>query len=79
MKLLILQPNRTLFNGDVEYVTLPGKKGLFSLLPGHAPLISTLNKGELRYLKLNKETPESLSINGGVIKIKKDLITVCLD
>lgn len=79
MRLIILQPNRTIFNGDVKSVTLPGKNGQFSLLTRHAPLIATLMEGEIKYLKIKSDTPEYLSINGGVAKIKQDLITVCID
>ncbi|MEN6618341.1 MAG: ATP synthase F1 subunit epsilon [Rikenellaceae bacterium] len=79
MKLIILQPNGTVFNGDVESVTLPGKNGRFTLLTRHAPLISTLEKGVVKYRKKNSDVSELLDINGGFIKIKNDLVTVCID
>ena len=79
MRLIILQPNRTIFNGDVKSVTLPGKNGQFTLLTRHAPLISTLEKGVIKYRIAKNKTYEALSINGGFAKVKQDLITVCID
>ena len=42
MTLEILSPERTLFSGEVESVTLPGTLGEFTVLRHHAPLISSL-------------------------------------
>ena len=79
MKLIILQPDRTVFNGDVETVALPGKGGKFELLTRHAPLISTLYPGEIQYRREKNGTVETLAINGGFIKVKQNVITICID
>lgn len=49
MTLEILSPERTLFSGEVESVTLPGTLGEFTVLRHHAPLISSLTAGEVRF------------------------------
>ncbi len=79
MKLIILQPDTTIFNGEVESVALPGRAGKFEMLPRHAPLISTLDAGDILYRREKNGPLESLKINGGFIKIKKDVITICID
>ncbi|OFY38785.1 MAG: ATP synthase F1 subunit epsilon [Bacteroidetes bacterium GWF2_40_14] len=79
MKLIILQPEGTLFNGDIESVTLPGEKGSFTLLKRHAPLISILAKGIIKYRIKNSQAYETIGVNGGFVKIRNDSITICTD
>ena len=43
----IVTPDRSLFSGRVDMVTLPGSLGQMGILPGHAPLLSTLDIGEI--------------------------------
>jgi F-type H+-transporting ATPase subunit epsilon len=45
MYLEIISPETTLFQGEVESVSLPGSKGSFQLLENHAPIVSTLQEG----------------------------------
>ena len=40
LHLNIVSPEKELFNGEVESVTLPGTMGSFSILPQHAPIVS---------------------------------------
>jgi len=79
MKLIILQPDNTIFNGEVESVTFPGKMGQFSLLNRHAPLISVLRKGTIKYRREKSDIFDYLKINGGFIKVRNNIITVCID
>ena len=44
--LLIVSPEKTLFEGQVKYVRLPGSAGQFAVFHNHAPLISSLEAGE---------------------------------
>ena len=39
----IVTPERSLYSGQVNMVTLPGSLGQMGILPGHAPLLSTLD------------------------------------
>ena len=50
MYLEIVSPERTLFNGDVESVLVPGTDGSFQMLDNHAPIVSTLVKGTVKIL-----------------------------
>jgi F-type H+-transporting ATPase subunit epsilon len=50
MYLEIVSPERTLFNGDVESVLVPGTDGSFQMLDNHAPIVSTLIKGTVKIL-----------------------------
>lgn len=43
----LVSPERELFAGDAQSVTVPGTEGLFEVQPGHAPVMSTLSPGLL--------------------------------
>jgi len=45
----LVSPAKLLFSGAVEEVIVPGTEGEFTVLPGHAPLVSTLRPGFLRF------------------------------
>ncbi len=78
MKLEIISPEEILFSGEVVLVTLPGVSGGFSILPGHAPIISALEQGKLLYREPNNEDVE-LKIAGGFVEMKNNVVTVCID
>ncbi len=76
MHLEIITPEQTLFSGDVDSVTVPGAKGSFAVLKNHAPIVSSLNKGIIKYK--SGEAENSLTIPGGFIKVSHNKITICL-
>ncbi|MDE3060441.1 MAG: ATP synthase F1 subunit epsilon [Pseudomonadota bacterium] len=45
MQLSIITPEATLFSAEADMVTIPGTEGEFGVLPGHAPLISSIRPG----------------------------------
>jgi F-type H+-transporting ATPase subunit epsilon len=49
LTLEIVTPERSLASEEVDEVQLPGAEGYFGVLPGHAPLLATLQVGELWY------------------------------
>jgi F0F1-type ATP synthase epsilon subunit len=54
MYLEIITPEQTLFKGEVDSVLFPGSLGDFQVLNNHAPIVSTLKKGEVKIIgKLN--------------------------
>jgi F-type H+-transporting ATPase subunit epsilon len=78
MQLDILTPEKRLFSGDVESVTFPGALGIFTVLPNHAPIISSLcPHGEVSYTQGNRT--ETILIGGGFVQVKKNQITLCAD
>lgn len=78
MKLEILSPERSLYKGDVDLVTLPGTLGRFTVLQDHAPLISSLKEGIIRIKPYEGEEVE-LSIKGGFVEVKQNIVTVCVE
>jgi F-type H+-transporting ATPase subunit epsilon len=55
MKLQILTPEKTVFDGEAESVLVPGAAGSFEVLKGHAPILSSLAVGDVRVLAEKKE------------------------
>jgi F-type H+-transporting ATPase subunit epsilon len=67
MHLEIVSPEAKLFSGEVESLTVPGASGSFQVLNNHAPIVSTLIKGQVRIqgnLKLD-ETNQTLFTQEG--------------
>ena len=67
MKVKITKPNSILFEGDVKLVQLPGSGGKFEILENHAPIISTLEAGDIRIV-LPDNTEQIFNVRGGVVK-----------
>lgn len=78
MILEIITPEKELFSGEVTSVKFPGTNGGFEILNNHAPIISTLSKGEIRVITSDKDT-EKFDINGGVIEMQNNKIIVLAD
>ena len=74
MILEIITPDKNVFSGEVSIVTLPGKNGEFQILKDHAPLVSTLAKGNLSYEQNGKS--ESMVVDGGVIEVANNKVLV---
>lgn len=77
LQLSIISPEGTLFTGEVDCVMLPGTVGRFEVLPQHAPLISSLVKGQLRYRRSGEEFTQE--ITGGFVEVKNDRVAVCVE
>ena len=77
MQLTIVSPEKILYSGKAELVTLPGTIGNFTILERHAPIISSLERGILLY-RIDGEDKE-LTINGGFVEAKNNIVSVCID
>lgn len=84
MKVEILRPDGVLFRSDdVVAITLPGEKGLFTVLARHASLISSLVEGNIKIEEAGQnggqEKKEQLiPIKGGFVEVNKDVVSVCV-
>jgi len=76
LTLKIVSPEKVVFEGEVLSVIVPGTSGQFEILPDHAPIISSLEEGEIIY---KTETQNSLLIRGGFISVQKNQINVCVE
>ncbi len=78
LRLNIVSPEKELFDGEVERVTLPGTMGSFTILPQHAPIVSSLKAGTLSYVTQDGEE-HTQEINGGFIEMNSNQVAVCVD
>jgi len=65
------------FMGDtsVEAVFLPGGSGPFEVLPMHAPIISSLVEGKLRWREYGEE--KSVGVKEGFVRVYDNRVEVC--
>ena len=71
----IVTPSRQLYNGEAQMVTMPGIEGRMGVLGGHAPLLTTLNIGEITLHQADGET-EYLAVSGGVVEVRPDKVII---
>ncbi len=74
MQVDILTPDKVLFSGEATSVKLPGSSGQFEVLNNHAPLVSSLNAGNIRVR--SAEGDQNFAIKGGVVEVTKNKIVV---
>lgn len=67
LKLEIVTPEARIFSDEVDTVVLPGAEGELGILPAHAPLVTTLQCGELRITKSGKTT--ELAVGEGLVEV----------
>lgn len=78
LQLNIVSPEKELFDGEVDSVTLPGAIGSFTIMPQHAPIVSSLRAGTLSYVTKDGEE-HTQKINGGFVEMNGDNVSVCVD
>jgi F-type H+-transporting ATPase subunit epsilon len=73
-KLEIVTPDGVTYSDDVESCVLPGSEGLFGVLPGHAPMVSSLGTGVAKFTKAGKD--EYLALSGGFAQVEGSKVAV---
>ncbi len=74
MQVDILTPDKSLFSGEADVVTLPGTNGQFQILNNHAALVSSLAAGIINIKTATGE--EKVTIGGGVVEVLNNKIIV---
>lgn len=75
MRLEILTPDKTVFEGEVSSVSVPGTSGSFEILKDHAPIISTLEDGKV-IIRGGNKGENVYFIKGGVVEALNNKIMV---
>lgn len=71
----LVAPERVLFSGEVEAVMLPATEGDMTVLPGHAPVITTLRTGVV-VVTNHVDEGERVLVRGGFAEIGPSGVTV---
>ncbi len=74
LALEIVTPERSILHDKVDEVEIPGSDGYFGVLPGHAPLLASLQVGQLWYRKGGETS--YLSVAFGFAEVLPDRVTV---
>ena len=74
-KFELVSPEELLLSQDVRQVLVPGTEGNFTVLPGHAPMLSTLRPGVLDVLD-EQGREERIYVRGGVAEVNPNGLTV---
>lgn len=77
MKLNLFTPEKTLLKEQqVQEVLVPSVKGYLGIFPGHAPLISLLQAGVLKYLCKDSKDWESVALGWGYLEVSQNDIII---
>jgi F-type H+-transporting ATPase subunit epsilon len=69
-KLTLVTPERRLVAGaEIEEVFVPGDRGELNILPGHAPLMTTLRPGIVRYRLKGESTVHRVAVSSGYAQV----------
>lgn len=74
LALEIVTPERSILHDKVDEVEIPGSDGYFGVLPGHAPLLASLQVGQLWYRKGGETS--YLSVAFGFAEVLPDRVTI---
>ena len=77
-QLSILTPERSVFEGAVEYLQVPGSQGYLGVLAHHAALVTTLAEGTLTVRHLGGRE-EQMAVSGGFFEVSQNRATVLAD
>ena len=78
-QLRVVSVERSLFEGDVEFIIANGADGELGVLARHAPLMTILKPGPLRIQEVYGGTEQVLFVGGGFLEVLPDRVTVLAD
>jgi F-type H+-transporting ATPase subunit epsilon len=71
----LVSPEKLLLSDDVEMVVVPGVEGDFGVLPGHAPMISTVRPGVIHVFE-SGSVKSRIFVAGGFAEVTAERCTV---
>jgi len=73
----VITPERVVLREAVEFVAVPAVLGELGVLYNHAPLVTGLKIGVVKYTKSNQ--PNRMAVSGGVMEVNNNRVTVLAD
>lgn len=77
IKLDIISPEGHIVTEMVSKVELPGSAGRFVVLRNHAPLLSSLVKGEIVYE--TGDGVKTVALSSGFVEVNDNEVNVCVE
>jgi F-type H+-transporting ATPase subunit epsilon len=74
----IVSAEKELFSDTVRMVTAPAADGEVGIYPHHAPLMTFLNPGEVKFIDMKGEE-DFIYVSGGILEVQPHVVTVLAD
>lgn len=74
----IVSPRGSIFNKEVDFVSLPGVAGDIGLMPDHSPILATLKQGEI-FIKDHGKVIKHYFIADGFLQVTEEKATVVVE
>ncbi|WP_206485941.1 F0F1 ATP synthase subunit epsilon [Thalassotalea sp. G2M2-11] len=78
VNLNVVSAEESLFSGAIESLQITGSEGELGIMPGHAPLLTSLKPGMARIVKKGGDE-EVIYISGGMLEVQPNQVTVLAD
>ncbi len=75
----VVSAEESIFEGEAEFVALPGEAGELGIYPQHAPLITRIKAGAVRIKMPNRADEEFVFVAGGILEVQPNRVTVLAD
>ena len=75
----IVSAEKQVFSGVVEMVVATGALGELGIAPGHAPLLTLLKPGEIRFKRPGGAVEEVYYVSGGMLEVQPYVVSVLAD
>jgi F-type H+-transporting ATPase subunit epsilon len=74
MRVTVISPDRSLFDGEATEIVAPAFDGLVGILPEHAPFLTMLGTGTLAIT--NSGATSRFAVDGGVLQVVHDVVRI---
>jgi F-type H+-transporting ATPase subunit epsilon len=74
----VVSAEESLFSGSIEALQITGSEGELGIMPGHAPLLTSLKPGMARIVKKGGDE-EVIYLSGGMLEVQPNHVTVLAD
>ena len=78
MKVEIISPSETLYEGEATAITVPSQIGPFTLLEHHAAIVAILEAGKVSFTD-DKGEHQEIAIKGGFVENHSNQLTICVE
>jgi len=75
----VVSAERSIFEGQAEFVALPGEAGELGIYPQHTPLITRIKPGAVRIKVAGQAEEEFVFVAGGILEVQPNRVTVLAD
>lgn len=75
----VVSAEQSIFEGQADFVVLPGESGELGIFPQHAPLITRIRPGAVRIKVAGQKDEEFVFVAGGILEVQPNRVTVLAD